>query len=168
MRIRPLCCRSMISLRCRSAITFATDAGGALLTGQIGYNWQSCVNFPTNASEIRLSWLSVLAPCRRGGSRRSIPESIRKIFLLQCGALAAFLYLFPQYAYPLIIVAIIGLLWTLAMGRKAIIFTEAEVIYRPPFSQPRRVRISMIQGLTRSVVLVAYLLRASPRPGMTI
>jgi hypothetical protein len=96
------------------------------------------------------------------------PKSIRKIFLLQCGALAAFLYLFPQYAYPLIIVAIIGLLWTLAMGRKAIIFTEAEVIYRPPFSQPRRVRISMIQGLTRSVVLVAYLLRASPRPGMTI
>jgi hypothetical protein len=102
------------------------------------------------------------------GALKVYPKRIRKVLLLQCGALAIFLYRFPQYAWPLVIVAIIGFLFTLADGRRAIIFTELEVIYRPPLGSPRRVLISTIQCLKQSVVLVAYMIRASRRPGVTI
>jgi hypothetical protein len=98
------------------------------------------------------------------------PQGMRRvllILLLQCGTLAIFLYLFPETVRFLIPTASIGFLCTLAECRRAIIFTEAEVIYRPPLGQPRRVLIPMIQGLTRSAVLVAYMVRASRRRGVT-
>jgi hypothetical protein len=95
-------------------------------------------------------------------------QGIRKILLLQCGGIAIFLYLFPDTARFLIPIASVGFLCTLAEDRRAIIFTEREVIYRPPLGQPRHLLIPMIQSLKRSVVLVAYLVRATRRPGVTI
>lgn len=57
---------------------------------------------------------------------------------------------------------------TLVEGRRAIIFTEAEVIYRPPLGSPRRVLMAAIQDLAISPVLITYFLRAARRPGMTL
>jgi hypothetical protein len=57
---------------------------------------------------------------------------------------------------------------TLIEARRAIIFTNAEIIYRPPLGPPRRVPIAMVQHLTKSRVATSYLLRASGRPGIII
>ena len=94
-------------------------------------------------------------------------KSFRKTILLQCCAFAAFWALpsFRQYFLILLVVAVFALSRTLAEGRRAIIFTKSEVIYRPPLGRLRRVPLSKIQNLTRTDVTVFYLLRPSRRPG---
>ncbi len=47
-------------------------------------------------------------------------------------------------------------------------FTETEVVYRPPLGPPKRVSFANIQALKRARVLVAYILRAVPRPGVIV
>lgn len=97
------------------------------------------------------------------------PKPFRRTLLLQCSAFTAFWVFFPklrQYPAGLLALAAFALSRTLAEGRRAIIFTEKEVIHRPPLGRPRRVLISRIEGLMRSNVIVSYMLRASRRPGV--
>jgi hypothetical protein len=93
-------------------------------------------------------------------------KSIKKTLLLQCCGFAVFFLAFQQFIWSLVVVAMIVLPRTLAEGRRAIIFTETEVIYRPPLGSPRRVLIATIRDLVISPVLITYFLRTARRPGV--
>jgi hypothetical protein len=54
------------------------------------------------------------------------------------------------------------------LGRRAIIFTETEVVYRPPLGPPRRIPVASIQRIKRSRVLVPYMLRDVTLAGVNL
>jgi hypothetical protein len=57
---------------------------------------------------------------------------------------------------------------TLAEGRRAIIFTQTEIIYRPPFARPCHFTIGCIQRIKRRRVTVYSGLEPSPVPGVAM
>ena len=67
-----------------------------------------------------------------------------------------------------LVIAAFWLPRTLAEGRRAIIFTNTEVIYRPPFAQSLCTAIAGIQSLKRSKVTLSFGLRAIRRPGVML
>lgn len=95
-------------------------------------------------------------------------KPIVKIFILQCIALAMFSYFFPEDLRIILAMAPVAIVFTLLEGRRALIFTEEEVRYRPAAGRPRSVRLSAIAGMKRASVLVPVIIRASPRPGVII
>ena len=91
--------------------------------------------------------------------------------LLVCCTLAtswAFLPVMRQCPIGFLVIAAFWLPRTLAEGRRAIIFTNTEVIYRPPFAQPLRTAIAGIQSLKRSKVTLSVGLRAIRGPGVLL
>lgn len=97
-------------------------------------------------------------------------KNFRMTLLLQCCAFAAFCAIpsFRRYILVLLVLTVLTLSRTVAEGRRAIIFTESEVIYRPALARLRRVPFSSIRNLTRTNVTVFYLLRPSSRLGVTM
>ncbi len=73
-----------------------------------------------------------------------------------------------EYPYSLPALALVFIPLTVLEGRKAIIFTDFEIVYRPAFGDPVRTVIAEIQAITRSTVTVAVFLRVSRAPGLVI
>jgi hypothetical protein len=71
-----------------------------------------------------------------------------------------------EYPLCLLLLAAFGLSRTLAEGRRAIIFNESEVLYRPPFGQPVHALINDIQSLKRSKVTLSAGLRPARVSGV--
>lgn len=116
--------------------------------------------------------ITSLVSWRHAGEEGAIAifrKRVGVIFALQVAALAALVFsIFPQLTWVVVAIAVLALSTTLANGRRAIIFTETEVRYRPPLGSTRPVLISEIRGLTRSCVLIPYLIRSVLRPGVSI
>jgi hypothetical protein len=95
-------------------------------------------------------------------------KSVGGMCLLLVGGFAVFAFVFPQFIWTIVGIGAAALCYAFAMGRKAIIFTETEVRYRPIFARPRRVPIAKIQVLKRARVLELILWRPVPRPGVIL
>lgn len=90
------------------------------------------------------------------------------LLLLESCVFAGFFLLVREVRWPIVVIMGIALPRTLAEGRRAVIFTEVEIIYRPPFGQPRRVPIAAVRALRVCQVVVTYFARPSRRPGVAI
>jgi hypothetical protein len=91
--------------------------------------------------------------------------------LLVCCTLAtswAFPPVMRQCPIGFLVIAAFWLPRILAEGRRAFIFTNTEVIYRPLFAQPLCTAIAGIQSLKRSKVTLSFGLRAIRRPGVML
>jgi hypothetical protein len=78
-------------------------------------------------------------------------------------------WFFPDLRrYQLATLAAVFLLRTMAEGRRAIVLTQAEVIYRPPLGRPIRTPIAGIQSIRRTRVTVSYGLQPSRVPGVVM
>jgi hypothetical protein len=92
---------------------------------------------------------------------------MRWILLLLCCILTLSFFVWYDKKYILVIAAV-TLPRTAVEGRRAIIFTDAEVLYRPPFGPPRRVLVTAIRELRRSPVIASMFARASRRTGVVM
>jgi hypothetical protein len=79
-----------------------------------------------------------------------------------------FIPLFHQRPLALALLAAVALPRVLVEARRAIIFTETQLIYRPPLAGVRRIPIVGIQGLRSAKVARSYLLRAAWVPGVLL
>lgn len=92
---------------------------------------------------------------------------MRWILLLLCCILTLSFFVWYDKKYILVIAAV-TLPRTAVEGRRAIIFTDAEVLYRPPFGPPRRVLVTAIRELRRSPVIASMFAQTSRRPGVVM
>jgi hypothetical protein len=86
----------------------------------------------------------------------------RMNLVIQSVGLLAFWAVFPVlqgYSLGLMSIAAYALPRVVAEGRRAIVFSDSEFIYRPPFAPPVRVPFVQVLHFRRSKVTVSYLLR---------
>lgn len=68
----------------------------------------------------------------------------------------------------LVVVAIVGFPRQLFEGRRAVIFTPTELIYRPAFGAPRRIPLASIAHLRCRKVVTPFNLQVHPVPGVIL
>ena len=88
--------------------------------------------------------------------------------VFQCCAFAMFWVFMPFFRQYLLLLAALITPRVPAEGRRAIIFTQTEVIYRPPFARPISASIAGVQNIKRSKVLISYGLKAYSVPGAVL
>lgn len=94
-------------------------------------------------------------------------KGVRWILLLLCCMLILLFFVLYDKKFILVI-AVVTVPRTALELRRAIIFTDAEVLYRPPFGPLRCVLVTAIRELRRSPVFVSVFVRASRSPGLVI
>jgi hypothetical protein len=91
--------------------------------------------------------------------------------LLLCIVIVACWAYFPvmqKYPLCLLLAALLAVPRSVAEGRRAIVFTDTEVRYRPPFAEPWRVRMADIQSLKPFKVTLFTLSRPHRVPGILL
>lgn len=90
----------------------------------------------------------------------------------QACVLAALLLVFPFYRRiphtVLIGLSVAVVLRTLSERRRAIIFTDKEIVYRPAFGGPRRVQFEKLMNIRRKAIAESYLLRPNVVPAIEL
>jgi hypothetical protein len=107
------------------------------------------------------SYLNAFQSWRHAGEDSALvvyARPYRLRLLILCCMFVAFWKLFPllhQYPAVLPVMAAYAFPRVLAEGRRAIIFTKSDVIYRPPFGHPWRAPIADIANLKGSRAILS-------------
>jgi hypothetical protein len=122
-------------------------------------------------SKQQSSFLASFKAWRRAGEEGALAayrKSVRILCLVQLCGIALFVFAFPQLSWTTLGIGALAMCCNFGLGRRAIIFTETEVVYRPPLGPPRRIPVASIQRIKRSRVLVPYMLRDVTLAGVNL